>query len=338
MNDPCEHGGALDVAVARFGGPRADWLDLSTGINPAPPPLPAIQADAWTRLPERVDEAGLLAAARRFYGAPEAAGIVAAPGSQMLITQLPLLFAPCEAAVVGPTYSEHARALAAAGHRVREIGSLDGISETAMLAIVINPNNPDGRRCSRTALLAVAERMAGRGGLLVVDEAFADADPAVSLAPFSGRAGLLVHRSFGKFFGLAGLRLGFALTTLGLAETLAARLGPWAVSGPALAIAANLMSDRAVIEGLRCAIARQAALRRSALQAAGCEIVGETALFALVRHDSAHLLFDALCRRHLLTRPFSYRADWLRIGNPCSADEAARLETALREALTEVTA
>jgi len=331
-----QHGGALDAAIARHGGARADWLDLSTGINPSPPPLPKLDPTLWQRLPEGGLEHDALAAARRCYGAPKTAGIVAAPGTQALIAALPRLFASTDVAILAPTYSEHALTFAAAGHRVSRFERLEAVSGAARIVVVVNPNNPDGRIFEPAELLALADRLAAQDGLLVVDEAFADVDASRSLASRTGRDGLLVYRSFGKFFGLAGLRLGFALTTPTLAAQLAERLGTWAVSGPALAIGAALLGNDALVAETRAGILRQQRRLRTTLAAVGLPLVGGTGLFATVAHPGAHELFAALCRRHILTRPFQTPADWLRFGNPADGAEAARLETALRAALAEI--
>lgn len=336
MSEAYSHGGALGAAIRRHGGERRAWLDLSTGINPCPPTLPAIPPERWERLPERDLEARVIEAARRCYGAPAAAGIVAAPGSQALISALPHLLSPALVAIVEPTYGEHRIAFEAAGHRVVGIADLDGVPEAASIVVVVNPNNPDGRLHPAAALLGLADRLAGRGGLLVVDEAFMDFDPSESLAPHAGRRGLLVHRSFGKFFGLPGLRLGFALTEPALAARLAARLGPWAVSGPALHVGAEFLGAGARGASVRLALAGQAERLRQVLAGAGLEVVGGCALFALVRHDRAGALFEGLCRRCILTRPFAYRRDWLRIGNVADEPSARRLEDALRAALADL--
>ena len=339
--DPARlHGGALDAAVARFGGERADWLDLSTGINPSPPPLPPLDVALFKQLPEAALEAEALAAARRFYGASAHTDIVAAPGSQALISALPHLL-PRGAvgntvAIVEPTYDEHRAAFAAAGHRVFGVRDLADLPDGATIVVVVNPNNPDGRVFARSDLRALADQLANRGGLLVVDEAFADVDPSQSLAGETGRRGLLVHRSFGKFFGLAGLRLGFALTDQALGRALRARLGAWAVPGPALAIGAAWLGDHDLCAAVRASILEQASLRNACLDRAELSPVGATGLFATVAHPGAGDLFEALGRRHILTRPFAYAPTWLRFGNPGDAAEAARLGEALGAALAEI--
>ncbi len=338
MRDALVHGGAIAAAMARYGGARADWLDLSTGIAPSAPALPEIAREAWMRLPEAEAETALRRAARGRYGAPEGAALVLAPGTQSLISLWPHLVAPAEAAIVSPTYAEHEAALVAAGHRVRRIGKPEDIGAATRLLVVVNPNNPDGRRFARASLLEIAAELARRDGLLVVDEAFMDPDPAESLCGEAGRPGLLVLRSFGKFYGLAGLRLGVALAERTFARRLEARLGPWAVSGPALAVATALIADDEATRLQRAAIEAQSRLLLSALEAAGLPVLGSTPLFALARHRRAHDLFEALARRHILTRPFDFEPSWLRFGNPSDGAEAARLRDALSAALAEAAA
>ncbi|WP_182083952.1 threonine-phosphate decarboxylase CobD [Aureimonas sp. ME7] len=330
------HGGALGAAIARFGGALETWLDLSTGINPVPPPMPALSPAVFARLPERAAEEALIASACCFFGAGESAAIAIAPGSQALISLLPHLLPPAEAAILAPAYAEHARAFRAAGHRVRAMPGLGDLGANTQTVVMVNPNNPDGRRFARAELLALADQLAEGGGLLVVDEAFMDADPCETLSGDAGRPGLVVLRSFGKFFGLAGLRLGFALGEPRLMAAIAERLGPWAVSGPALAVGAALMGDAALVATLRRDIALRADLTRGAIGGAGLEAFGDAALFALVEVPGAHALFEALARRHILTRPFADQPNWLRIGQVRDEAEAERLRTALGDALAEI--
>ncbi len=203
------HGGDLAAAEARWARPIQGWLDLSTGCNPWPYPVPTLPPAAWSRLPGRAEDLALRRAAAAFYGAADPECVLPAPGSGALIRLLPRLLPPGPVAVVGPTYGEHAAAWAAAGHAVRDIPHLDAAGESSVV-VVANPNNPDGRTVAPARLLALAAELAERGGLLVVDEAFGDTDPALSVVPHLA-PGLLVLRSLGKFHGLPGLRLGFAL-------------------------------------------------------------------------------------------------------------------------------
>jgi len=322
-----DHGGALDRAIARFGGARADWIDLSTGINPWPYPVPEIPADAWTRLPDAAALDGLTLAARAFYNAPGDAAVTVAPGSQALIQMLPRLVPRTQVAVVGPTYAEHARCWALAGHDVQAVEDVD--ESTAAILVLVNPNNPDGRQWAPARLSALAERQAARGGLLVVDEAFAEVVPPVSLVPQAGMPGLIVLRSFGKFFGLAGLRLGFAFGPAELIGRMTAAFGPWAVSGPALEIGRVALSDRDWVRAMRTRLAAAAPSLDAILAAAGLEPIGGIDLYRLVRIAAAGGLADRLGRHHILVRRFDGQPDRLRFGLPPDEDATVRLRAAL---------
>jgi cobalamin biosynthesis protein CobC len=328
-DEPLVHGGDLAAARRLFPDAAEPFLDLSTGINPNPYPLPPLAEEIFARLPEpaALDHLAKIAAAA--YGAPAAACVVAAPGTQILLPLVAGLARPGRAAIVAPTYSEHARAAALAGHTVSEVGDLGAIGDAA-LVIVTNPNNPDGRLLARNDLIALAKSLHARGGLLVMDEAFMDvAPPGHSLAADVGRGNIVVLRSFGKFFGLAGLRLGFALAAPPLAARLAALLGPWAVSGPALAVGAKALADRAWIETTRRELASAAARLDAILTGAGLAIEGGTALFRLVRTRDANVLFQHLGRAGILTRMFPDHAAWLRFGLPASEPDWRRLEIAM---------
>ncbi|EME68420.1 histidinol-phosphate/aromatic aminotransferase and cobyric acid decarboxylase [Paramagnetospirillum caucaseum] len=258
---------------------------------------------------------------------PPHARVVAGSGSQALIQALPRITPPADAAILGPTYGEHARAWAAAGHRVREIGRLDEAGD-ATVVVAVNPNNPDGRIIAPGQLLDLAARLAARGGLLVVDEAFCDERPDLSLTAAT-RPGLVVLRSFGKFFGLAGLRLGFAVAAEEMADRLAAHLGPWPVSGPALGIGAAALADEAWSAATIARLSDAAARLDAILGGAGLEVAGGTFLFRLARHDHAAELYERLGRAGILVRAFAFRSDILRIGLLGDAAAERRLGTAL---------
>jgi len=328
MIAPIAHGGAIAVAAARYGGDPADWLDLSTGINPCPPVLPAIETNAWHRLPDRSLVENACEAARVFYRSG-AIMPLAVPGTQAAIQLLPRFVTRGKrAAVVWPTYGEYERALTAAGLEVDRLARPEDADERHGLVVVVNPNNPDGRSYSPDALEALADRLRTNGGLLVVDEAFGDADGSASLVPVAGRhANLIVFRSFGKFFGMAGIRLGFVVTAPDRAERMQNWLGPWAVSGPALAVAAGLM--RGDTRAIRERIAERHDGLRAVLDGAGLAVIGGTSLFSLIEYPQAAALYEHLCRRHILTRPFDYAPSWLRLGLAPDAAGDARLAEAL---------
>lgn len=331
---PLAHGGDIGTARLQFAGAPEPFIDLSTGINPHAYPIPRLEPEMFGRLPERAALERLCCAAARAYGAPSPAHVVAAPGTQILLPNVAALAPPQYAAVMSPTYSEHARAARLAGHAVSEVVEIEQLVDVD-LAIVVNPNNPDGRLVDRSVLLAIAEMLRARGGLLVVDEAFMDVGPsAASLAGEVGRGNIVVLRSFGKFYGLAGVRLGFALAAPEIATRITAWLGPWAVSGPAIAIGEAALNDVTWAQATQVSLAHSALRLDALLAAAGLDIVGGTSLFRLVRTSAAAELFDRLGRAGILVRRFDQQPQWLRFGLPGHEEAWARLGSALRSPRT----
>ena len=325
-----EHGGGLDAAIARHGGAQGDWLDLSTGINPRSYPLPTIEASAWQRLPDRAAEGALKSAARACYGVPTGLEIVAANGTQALIKLLPRVLGASHVSVIAPTYGEHAHVWRKAGATVSEIRRGEAIPDAVKVQVIVNPNNPDGTVLSVHQLVALAEEMKARGGWLVVDEAFCDTSPQASLIPALPE-NAIVLRSFGKFFGLAGLRLGFAVCQPKLADVFEALLGPWGVSGPALKVGASALRDGEWI-GQTCQWLETASQRlASLLEGHGFEICGTHPLFVLAGHEKAAAIAEGLAKRHILVRSFAGMPDRLRLGLCDSDEDLQRLDTALSE-------
>jgi len=330
-DEPLPHGGDLSAARRLFPGAPEPFIDLSTGINPNPYPLPPLQAEIFARLPDAAATGRLAAASAACYGAPSADCVVAAPGTQILLPLVAGLVRPGRAAILSPTYNEHARAARLAGHDVAAPRELAALGD-ADLAVVTNPNSPDGRLIDKDALLALAARLRARGGMLVVDEAFMDAGPAgASLSGDVHRGNIVVLRSFGKFFGLAGLRLGFALADRALAARLSALLGPWAVSGAALAVGARALADAAWIEQTRKRLSESARRLDAVLSNAGLVIVGGTTLFRLAQAPTARALFDHLGRAGILARTFADHPAWLRLGLPGDEQAWQRLQDAMAE-------
>jgi cobalamin biosynthetic protein CobC len=328
VDEPLLHGGDLGAARRQFPDAPEPFIDLSTGINPNSHPVPTLSPEVFTRLPEPEAVARLAVAAATFYGAPSAAHVAPAPGTQILLPLIAGLVRPGRAAVLSPTYNEHARSAALVGHRVTETCDIAALGE-ADLAIVTNPNSPDGRLLDRDALLAVAATLRSRGGVLVVDEAFMDAVPAGSSIASEAARNVVVLRSFGKFFGLAGVRLGFALLDPQLAARLCALLGPWAVSGPALTIGTAALMDRPWIERTRRELKEATARLDALFGRVGLEVVGGTALFCLVRTRAANTLCHHLGRDGILARVFPDNPEWLRFGLPGNEAAWARLENSL---------
>ncbi|MGI9354230.1 MAG: threonine-phosphate decarboxylase CobD [Rhizobiaceae bacterium] len=323
------HGGQLDKAISRFAGRKSDWLDLSTGINPNGYPIPELDPEIWSRLPDKAGWEATAAIAHEAYRAGVGAAISLAPGSQAHIQLLPWLFKPQAVAIVGFTYQEHGLCWRRAGHEVYVTDGLESAEATARIVIVVNPNNPDGRIWDREALAGLARRLASRGGILVVDEAYCEVTPNASVAGETGREGLVVLRSLGKFYGLAGIRFGVVLTSELLARRLEERLGPWAVSGPAQAVAAQALSDEKWRKQARKNLVTMREELETILLKSGHEIVGGTDLFVLSKQGKAHALWEHLGSQKILTRVFPGKADWMRFGMPADKRALRRLHKAL---------
>ena len=314
-----QHGGNLAAARRLFPGAPEPWIDLSTGINARAYPVGEISAASWRRLPEENATASLEAAAGRAYGAPEGAQVVAAPGTQALIGILPLLFPARRVGILDFTYSEHDLCWRGAGAQVETVGHLDALASFDC-AVIVNPNNPDGRLLAPESLLALATTMAAKGGRLIVDEAFVDLLPeGASVVPLLPEAGLIVLRSFGKTFGLAGLRLGFALAGAQDAALIRRALGPWPVSGAAIEIGLRALGDDAWLNEARAQARQDATRLDELLQAAGFQPAGGTPLFRWATCADAHGAFHALAQRGVLARAFASQPHALRFGVP--ADE-----------------
>ena len=317
-----DHGGNLDQAMACYGA--GDWIDLSTGINRRPWPIPAISAAAWRNLPTKAAQAALVAHAAASWGAGAGAMGLALGGAQAAIQLVPRLRPTGRAAVLGPTYNEHAACLLAEGWQVNAVTDPADLVG-ADLAIVVNPNNPDGRHVAPDDLLALV----GRVGLLVVDESFGDVTPDLSVLPHAGRTGLLVLRSFGKFYGLAGVRLGFAFGTEPDVVALSRMSGPWPVSGPAIEIGTRALADQAWADAMRAQLAADAVRADRLALSAGWQLVGGSDLFRLYDTGNAKAAQDGLARHQIWSRIFPWSQTLLRLGLPGPEPEWQRLEAAL---------
>jgi cobalamin biosynthetic protein CobC len=334
---PLVHGGDLDAARKLFPGAPEPFLDLSTGINPHPYPIPQLPSDVFAKLPQPEALSRLVAVAAGAYGAPSPAHVVAAFGSQILVAQTAFLLARGRASILAPTYAEHGRVVELAGHNVFEVAEVGQLAD-ARIAIVVNPNNPDGRVITKDALLALADRLRRRGGLLLVDEAFMDVGPDdASLGDQVECGNVVVLRSFGKFYGLAGLRLSFAIAAPNIAARIAAALGPWPVSSAALAVGTEALEDAAWRAAARKALAEAAGRLDALLARAGLSVIGGTSLFRLVRTSEAESLFQSLGQAGILVRRFSEHPSWLRFGLPGAESEWQRIERALAPSATSQT-
>lgn len=331
MSNSVFHGGRLDLAMRKYGGKREDWIDLSTGINPNGYRVADLEDHLWQRLPDMKALEDLLAAARRFYRVPEHMGIVAGSGTQSLIELLPHVVSSKRVAIVSPTYGEHAHSWRKGGAHIEHISKGDAIPRLCNVVLVVNPNNPDTEIHFRDELVSMASEMRLRNGYLIVDEAFCDPDPDLSIVPVMPD-NVIVYRSFGKFFGLAGLRLGFLIASNAVTHPLENLLGPWNVSGPALEIGRQAFLDQKWVDDTRKTLKEKAKAQAEMMAENGLEICGINPLFVFAGHEKSTEIFEKLAHDKILVRPFPEMPSRLRFGLCKNEMELLRLEKALKSA------
>lgn len=322
-----EHGGNLRMAAQQYGIPLENWLDLSTGINPQGWPIPELPQDIWQRLPEKDD--GLMEAMAAYYGS---AYLLPTAGSQPVIQILATLRPASRVGVLAPSYAEHAYAWQRRGHQLVELepDNIEAIQPELDVLIICNPNNPTGLRFPPEKLLTWSSSLAQRGGWLIVDEAFADATPELSIASHAGQPGLVILRSLGKFFGLAGVRVGAVLAWPALLERIETELGPWTVNGPARLVATRVLQDTLWQNETRQRLCTDSIRLAALLTLAGIPPSGSTTLFQWISHPNAHALHEALARQGIWTRYFDQPCS-IRFGLPGLPQEWQRLEAALQQ-------
>jgi cobalamin biosynthetic protein CobC len=317
------HGGRIDLAASLYPSAPKPWIDLSTGINPLPWPVPPIPLARYQRLPFASEIAGMTKAAAGAYGLPTNAVMLPVPGSELAIRLLPRMIGTGRVGILAPTYGSHAIAWRDAHADLHELGRLPDLDRRDFnTLVVVNPNNPDGRVIARAELAAFAKVWAASGRRLIVDEAFADVRPEVSLLALPELpAGVIVLRSLGKFFGLAGLRVGFVVVTEPDATAWHQLLGDWPVSGPACEIATSALRDAGWIAATRARLAADRQRLDGVLNRAGLRSLGGTDLFGLFEGPDATDLLDHFARAGILVRGFASTSRQYRFGLP--ADEVA---------------
>lgn len=314
MSKHRDHGGGLDAAVARYGGEKSEWIDLSTGINPTPYPIGDIAPDAWSQLPDAAAQDALIQSARSFWNVPRGAAILAAPGASSLIARLPALWPVGKVEIQTPTYNEHAGAFDAHGWLV-----LNKPDQAADVQVVVHPNNPDGRLWQHGELTAP---------YVIIDESFCDVTPEESLIERVADGRTIVLKSFGKFWGLAGLRLGFAIGAPELIDRLSALIGPWAVSGPALSIGSAALNDATWGAATNIKLNKLSDRLDLILKNKDAKCLGGTSLFRLYEVPNARAFQDKLAKGRVWSRIFPYSDTWVRLGLP-PEDKWDQLEAAL---------
>lgn len=314
MPNTRDHGGGLDDAILKYGGRRINWLDLSTGINPIPYPIPKVPNHFWHSLPDSQAQSALLSAARKFWKVPNGANIIASSGVSQLIAMLPSLLPVNCVEIIGPTYNEHAAAFQSSGWTVGQTGSV---------RVIVHPNNPDGNQH------VISKQDAKNTDLMIIDESFCDVTPDETLINLTDQNNVIVLKGLGKFWGLAGLRLGFAVAAPELIKKITDRVGPWAISGPAQFIGQAALTDNSWIIKTRSRL-REDSLRLDNLMIEyGNKPLGGTDLFRLYEVKNATKIQNTLAKKFIWTRIFPYSRNWLRLGIPGTEAQWAQLINAL---------
>mgnify|MGYP006266878475 FL=1 len=323
------HGGRINAAQVLFPNAPAPWIDLSTGVNPCAYPIPEIVPQAWSRLPDDEAFSSIEDAARIRYNAPLQTRVVAGAGVQSFIQILPRIFPRRRVGILGFTYAEYALTWGASDSVVEIVDTIEQLDKDFDVGIIVNPNNPDGRLVEKGQIAKLAERFAQRNQQLIIDESFIDFYPQFSAVNLTLLDSVIVLRSFGKTYGLPGLRLGFALCSKHNENLLRQALGPWAVSGPALAIGLKALSDPEWINLAAVQCQQDAGHLDELLKNAGFTAIGGTILYRLVQHKEAQKIFDKLCSHGILVRHFPEKEGWLRFGLPENSKAWTRLTKAL---------
>lgn len=326
------HGGRINAAQLLFPNAPLPWIDLSTGVNPYGYPIPEIAPQVWSRLPDDRAFSAIEDAARMRYNAPLQASVVAGAGVQSFIQILPRVFPRQRVAILGFTYAEYALTWGASGSTVEIVDTIEQLDKDFDVGIIVNPNNPDGRLVEKDQIVDLAQRFAKKDQLLIIDESFVDFYPQLSAVNLSILDSVIILRSFGKTYGLPGLRLGFALCSQQNESLLRQALGPWSVSGPALAIGLRALSDPDWVNRAAIKCRHDADCLDDLLKNAGFIAIGGTILYRLVQHEEAQRIFDKLCSHGILVRYFPEKQDWLRFGLPDDSKAWARLTKALEAA------
>jgi cobalamin biosynthetic protein CobC len=316
-----EHGGRLRNAAKFYKIPLENWIDLSTGINPNGYPIPEIPIACWQRLPENND--GLLTAAKDYY---QAESLLAVAGSQAAIQMIPYLYPRSNVGVLTPAYAEHKACWQQAGHKVITFTPENvelHLSQLQVL-IIVNPNNPTGNLFSPQQLLDWHKILQAKNGLLIVDEAFIDTCSSYSLSHLEPQTGLIILRSVGKFFGLAGIRCGFVIAMPKLLVLLEEKLGAWPLSHPSRYIATKALIDRQWQQQMLIALPQQGQRLQKLLQAQNLNSTGSHALFQWVKTPIAEELHQQLAQQGILTRLFT-ESKSLRFGLPKNEQEWQKL-------------
>ena len=325
------HGGNIPWASKQFAIPENQWIDLSTGISPWHYPISTLSPRYFQQLPYATTQ--LYQAAANYYGCP-AEYLRAVPGSQYAIEQLPTLFAPQKIALPTWGYSEHQKAWQAQGseiiHYTNHSELLQLLNQQAIpYALIIRPNNPSAAFFTIEQVKQVEvllQQKYPNKHLLILDEAFIDLYPQASFIRHPPGPRTVVLRSVGKFFGLAGIRLGFVCAQPALLQRLQAKLGQWLINGPSVGIGQQLFQDKPWAQQQRLRIRQQnKQLQQCLLQAGLPAPLHSAGLFTSVFGEPEKFLqiFIQLAKAGVLVRYFPHPTQaCLRFGLPGQHQQA----------------
>ena len=231
--------------------------------------------------------------------------ILCGNGASDLLFRLTMAVRPHKALLTAPAFSEYEGALRLHNCRVERFpltaengfclteDFIDWITPETELIFLCQPNNPTGRTTERALLLRILERCRETGTILALDECFldfVDAPETLSMQGFLAGNPLIIFRAFTKFYGMAGLRLGYCLSAdENLLDTMRQSGPPWAVSSVAQAAGVAALKETAYGEALRRLIFTQRPLLIQGLKDCGCQVIPGEANYLLFYYPDAML-------------------------------------------------
>ena len=311
-----KHGGDLSDAV-RVNRKIKKWIDLSTGINPNAYNDFNIDKTVYSHLPSGNQLAELMSIARGYYNLNQEIKICAYQGAQGVINILPNIVNKNihdTIQILTPTYTEHYRVWNDHGFKIRLVTNIENELDPSIPFVLVNPNNPDGKLFQPKYLEELWERIRKAGGFLILDESFMDGTPDMSFRFDNCRDNVIVIRSFGKFFGLPGLRLGFVYGDNHYINKVSSLVGPWPISSSSLLIARKAMLDTVWISATITDLKMKSTALSNFLHDQKLKTVGDCYFFKTIELDNASQMHKALANHGIWTRIFNYNQKWLRMG------------------------
>ena len=318
-----QHGCDIDLAIKKYGGERADWIDLSTGINRTSYPWQESVKVELRDLPSSKLLMGLEKAASRAYKVAEGADTAAVQGAQQIISLLPICLKNYNSvAILGPTYNEYEKAFKSSGIKAETVSEVSKLSSSD-IAIIVNPNNPTGKVIAEEILDDLSKKVR----ILIIDESF---------KMFSSRRiqkfdNVIQINSLGKFFGLAGVRLGFVSGPSDFIKSVRVMLGPWPDSSVAAEIGIIALNDKTWISAMEKILLEGSNVLHEACNTKNWKLVGKTNLFHTYATSNCVEVEEQFAAHYIWIRTFDYSKSWVRLGIPTSKYEWARVRQALNQ-------